>query len=430
MANGRGQQQPGFNNQHSNDIESFAHIKVVGVGGGGSNAVNRMIQSDLRGVEYYVVNTDAQALLYSEAANRIRIGDKVTKGLGAGGNPVIGSKAAEESSEELYDALRGADMIFITCGMGGGTGTGAAPIIAQIAKEVGALTVGVVTKPFSFEGNRRKASAEEGIARFKEHVDTLITIPNDRLLQIADKKTSMVEAFRIADDVLRQGIQGIADLITVPGLINLDFADVKSIMSDAGSALMAIGRGSGDNRCVEAARQAIESPLLELSIEGARGVLFNITGGEDLGILEVYEAAEIIQQAADPEANIIVGAVIDPRLNGEVKLTVIATGFDAIRKHNVKPISNQLTRSFAPQQPAYGANNAYGTERERGYNPNDRASAYGNSNNFNNPREREQERQQPAAQPEPTPPPPVPYRPAVNDDLDIPPFLRYRNRNQ
>lgn len=371
---------------HAADLENFAQIKVVGVGGGGSNAVNRMIQGELRGVDFYVVNTDAQALLYSQAANRIRIGDKVTKGLGAGGNPVVGAKAAEESSEELYEALRGADMIFITCGMGGGTGTGAAPIIAQISKEIGALTVGVVTRPFSFEGNRRKGAADEGIARFKEHVDTLITIPNDRLLQVADRKTSMVDAFRIADEVLRQGIQGISDLITVPGLINLDFADVKSIMSDAGSALMAVGRGTGDNRCVDAAKQAVESPLLELSIEGARGVLFNITGGEDLGILEIYEAAEIIQQAADPEANIIFGAVIDPRMSGDIKLTVIATGFDAIRKPALKPLVNQ----------------------QQSYQP----------------------RQQP--QTEQYTPPPVPYRPAVamNDDLDIPPFLRYRQRGQ
>lgn len=363
------------------DLENFAQIKVVGVGGGGSNAVNRMIQSELRGVDFYVVNTDAQALLYSQAPNRIRIGDKVTKGLGAGGNPVIGAKAAEESSEELYEALRGADMIFITCGMGGGTGTGAAPIIAQISKEIGALTVGVVTRPFSFEGNRRKAAADEGIGRFKEHVDTLITIPNDRLLQVADRKTSMVDAFRIADEVLRQGIQGISDLITVPGLINLDFADVKSIMSDAGSALMAVGRGTGDNRCVDAAKQAVESPLLELSIEGARGVLFNITGGEDLGILEIYEAAEIIQQAADPEANIIFGAVIDPRMSGDIKLTVIATGFDSVRKPLHKPVSQSQQRQQPPEQYA---------------------------------------------------PPPVPYRPAVavNDDLDIPPFLRYRSRGQ
>jgi cell division protein FtsZ len=278
-------------------------------------------------------------------------------------------------------------MIFITSGMGGGTGTGASPIIAQIAKEVGALTVGVVTRPFSFEGNRRKASADEGIARFKEHVDTLITIPNDRLLQVADKKTSIVEAFRIADDVLRQGIQGISDLITVPGLINLDFADVKSIMSDAGSALMAIGHGSGDNRCIDAAKQAIESPLLELSIEGARGVLFNITGGEDLGILEVYEAAEIIQQAADPDANIIVGAVIDPRMGAEVKLTVIATGFDSIKKPQLRPVQLPRTGSQPLVQPS---------------------TSYSNPNPAQDPVQ------------------PYPYRPAVNDDLDIPPFLRYR----
>ena len=435
MANGRGQG-PTFNNPQPQEIDSFAQIKVVGVGGGGSNAINRMIQSELRGVEYYVVNTDAQALLYSEAPNRIRIGDKVTKGLGAGGNPVIGAKAAEESSEELYDALRGADMIFITCGMGGGTGTGAAPIIAQIAKEVGALTVGVVTRPFSFEGNRRKASADEGIARFKEHVDTLITIPNDRLLQVADKKTSMVEAFRIADDVLRQGIQGIADLITVPGLINLDFADVKSIMSDAGSALMAIGRGNGDNRCVDAARQAIESPLLELSIEGARGVLFNITGGEDLGILEVYEAAEIIQQAADPEANIIVGAVIDPRLNGEVKLTVIATGFDAVRKPNIKSLGSSTSMSrYGTQSQTYTGFNAErdrtaptGTERSYGTGT-DRDRSFGTTNERDRSFGTDRDRQAPPAT-EPTPAPPVPYRPAVNDDLDIPPFLRYRQRGQ
>ncbi len=428
MANGRGQG-PNFNNQpQSSDLDSFAQIKVIGVGGGGSNAVNRMIQSDLRGVEFYVVNTDAQALLYSEAPNRIRIGDKVTKGLGAGGNPVIGAKAAEESSEELYDALRGADMIFITFGMGGGTGTGAAPVIAQIAKEVGALTVGVITKPFSFEGPRRKGSAEEGIARLKEHVDTLITIPNDRLLQVADKKTSMIDAFRIADDVLRQGIQGIADLITVPGLINLDFADVKSIMSDAGSALMAIGHGTGDNRCVDAARQAIENPLLELSIDGARGVLFNFTGGEDLGILEVYEAAEIIQQAADPEANIIVGAVIDPRLNGEVKLTVIATGFDAVRKPSIKTLPGN-TRGYGPGQSPYG----YGTERNPGYG--ERTGTYGSERNpgygsERNPGYGNERPPAPAPAPEAAPPPPVPYRPAVNDDLDIPPFLRYRQRGQ
>src|SRR5437868_459740 len=312
--------------------ENFAQIKVIGVGGGGSNAVNRMIQAGVKGVDFIAVNTDAQALIHSEAPTRIRIGDKLTKGLGSGGNPDTGRRAADESSEELFEVLKGADMVFITAGMGGGTGTGASPVIAQISREVGALTVGVVTKPFTFEGSRRRLAADEGIAGLKEQVDTLITIPNDRLLQISDKKTTLHEAFRIADDVLRQGIQGISDLITEPGLINLDFADVKTIMQLAGSALMAIGRGTGDSRCIDAARQAIESPLLEISIEGAKGVLFNITGGPDLGMLEVHEAASVIQQAADPEANIIFGAVIDPEMGNDVKITLIATGFDYARR--------------------------------------------------------------------------------------------------
>src|SRR6476469_9184173 len=323
-------------------VENFAQIKVIGVGGGGSNAVNRMIQAGVKGVDFIAVNTDAQALVHSEAPTRIRIGDKLTKGLGSGGNPETGRRAADESSEELFEVLKGADMVFITAGMGGGTGTGASPIVAQISREVGALTVGVVTKPFTFEGNRRRLSAEEGIAALKEQVDTLITIPNDRLLQISDKKTTMQEAFRIADDVLRQGIQGISDLIIEPGLINLDFADIKSIMQDAGSALMAIGRGTGDTRCVDAARQAIESPLLEISIEGAKGVLFNITGGPDLGILEVNEAASIIQQHADPEANIIFGAVIEPEMGNDVKITLIATGFDSARRN--EPRANYVPR--------------------------------------------------------------------------------------
>src|SRR3982751_6447333 len=312
--------------------ENFAQIKVIGVGGGGSNAVNRMIQSGVKGVDFIAVNTDAQALIHSEAPTRIRIGDKLTKGLGSGGNPETGRRAADESSEELFEVLKGADMVFITAGMGGGTGTGASPVMAQISREVGALTVGVVTKPFTFEGTRRRMAADEGIAGLKEQVDTLITIPNDRLLQISDKKTTLKEAFRIADDVLRQGIQGISDLITEPGLINLDFADVKSIMQMAGSALMAIGRGTGDTRCIDAARQAIESPLLEISIEGAKGVLFNITGGTDLGMLEVHEAASVIQQAADPEANIIFGTVIDEEMGNDVKITLIATGFDSVRR--------------------------------------------------------------------------------------------------
>ncbi len=313
------------------DIENFALIKVVGVGGGGSNAVNRMIRAELMGVEFIAVNTDAQALLLSDAPHKIRIGDKVTKGLGAGADPSIGRKSAEDDSEKLYEALKEADMIFVTAGMGGGTGTGAAPIIAEIAKDIGALTVAVVTKPFAFEGSKRKLLAEQGINDLVDKVDTLITIPNDRLLQVVEKRTSMVDAFRIVDDVLRQGVQGISDLITVPGLINLDFADVKTIMSNAGSALMGIGHGSGETRAGDAARQAIMSPLLEQSIDGARGVLFTITGGPDLTLFEVNEAAEIIHAAADPEANIIFGAVIDDRMAQDVKISVIATGFDQSR---------------------------------------------------------------------------------------------------
>lgn len=310
------------------EVEQYANIKVVGVGGGGSNAVNRMIMAGLKGVEFIAINTDAQALSRSQAPQKIQIGAKLTKGLGAGANPEIGKKAAEESREELVKALKGADMVFVTAGMGGGTGTGAAPIVAEVAKEVGALTVGVVTKPFTFEGKKRMTQAEQGIANLKSKVDTLITIPNDRLLQVIDKHTSIVEAFRIADDVLRQGVQGISDLIAVPGLINLDFADVKTIMQETGTALMGIGVASGENRAAEAARMAISSPLLETSIEGARGVLLNITGGSNLSLFEVNEAAEIIASAADPEANIIFGAVIDEEMEDEVRVTVIATGFD------------------------------------------------------------------------------------------------------
>ncbi|AGL02962.1 cell division protein FtsZ [Desulfoscipio gibsoniae] len=310
------------------DLDQYAHIKVIGVGGGGNNAVNRMISAGLKGVEFLSVNTDSQALQMALANSKIQIGAKLTKGLGAGANPDIGQKAAEESRDDIEQLLRGADMVFVTAGMGGGTGTGAAPVVAEIAKEMGALTVGVVTKPFTFEGRKRMLQAEHGIQNLKEKVDTLITIPNDRLLQVVEKNTSIVEAFRIADDVLRQGVQGISDLIAVPGLINLDFADVKTIMKDTGSALMGIGHSSGDNRAVESARAAISSPLLETSIEGARGVLLNITGGTSLGLFEVNEAAEIIAQAADPEANIIFGAVVDERMEEEVRVTVIATGFD------------------------------------------------------------------------------------------------------
>lgn len=310
------------------DLNQFANIKVIGVGGGGNNAVNRMIASGLKGVEFIAVNTDAQALIHAMAPQRIQIGEKLTKGLGAGANPEIGEKAAQESREEILQALKGADMVFVTAGMGGGTGTGAAPVVAECAREIGALTVGVVTKPFSFEGRRRLKQAELGTANLKEKVDTIITIPNDRLLQVVDKKTSMMEAFHIADDVLRQGVQGISDLIAVPGLINLDFADVQSIMSDTGSALMGIGVGKGDNAAVQAAEAAINSPLLETSIQGAKGVLLNITGGAHLSLFEVNEASQIIQEAADEEANIIFGSVIDETLEDEVRVTVIATGFD------------------------------------------------------------------------------------------------------
>src|SRR6187551_3184712 len=289
------------------DSENFALIRVIGVGGGGSNAVNRMIRAELMGVEFIAVNTDAQALLQSDAPHKIRVGDKITRGLGAGGDPTIGQRAAEEDAEKIYEALKDSDMVFITAGMGGGTGSGAAPVIAEIARDQGALTIGVVTKPFGFEGARRRLNAEKATADLKDKVDTLITIPNDRLKDVVQKETSIIDAFRVVDDVLRQGVQGISDLITVPGLINLDFADVRAIMRDAGSALMGIGRASGADRAAEAARQAISSPLLEINISGAQGILFNITGGPNLGLFEVDEAAEIVRAAADPEANIIFG---------------------------------------------------------------------------------------------------------------------------
>jgi cell division protein FtsZ len=311
--------------------EQFASIKVIGVGGGGTNAVNRMIEAKIQGVEFIAINTDGQALNRSNADIRLRIGDKLTKGLGAGANPEIGLQAALESKDELMGVLQGADMVFITAGMGGGTGTGAAPIIAQMAKDLGALTVGVVTKPFLFEGRIRLSQADKGVISLKESVDTLITIPNERLLQIVDKNTSILDAFRMADDVLRQGVQGISDLITITGLINVDFADVKTIMSQAGSALMGIGVARGENRAVEAARAAVQSPLLETAIEGSKGVLLNITGSSNLGLYEVNEAAAIVTEAADPDANIIFGAVIDESLGDEIRVTVIATGFEQRR---------------------------------------------------------------------------------------------------
>ncbi|MBC7812011.1 MAG: cell division protein FtsZ [Burkholderiales bacterium] len=311
--------------------ENFAQIKVIGVGGGGGNAVNRMVNEGLGGVEFIAVNTDNQALMLSKAKTRVRIGDKLTRGLGAGGNPEIGRKAAEESADDLYEVLRGADMIFIASGMGGGTGTGAAPVVAQIAKELGALTIGVVTRPFSFEGMRRQQVAEAGIEALKGQVDTLIVIPNDRLLQMADKRATLQQAFSLADDVLRQGIQGISELITVPALINLDFADVRTIMSEGGAALMAVGHGSGDDRARKAAESAISSGLLDVTIDGARGILFNITGGDHLTLFEVNEAAAIIKESAHPEVNLIFGAQIDDSMGDEIRITVIATGFEQSR---------------------------------------------------------------------------------------------------
>ena len=316
------------------DSENFALIRVIGVGGGGSNAVNRMIRAEMMGVEFIACNTDAQALLQSDAPHKIRIGDKITRGLGAGGDSNIGQRAAEEDSEKIAQALTDSDMVFITAGLGGGTGSGAAPVVAELAKEAGALTIGVVTKPFSFEGNRRKLVAEKAAEELKAKVDTLITVPNDRLKDVVEKNTSILDAFRVVDDVLRQGVQGISDIITMPGLINLDFADVRTIMRDAGSALMGIGRGTGENRAVEAARQAIASPLLEVDIAGAQGILFNISGSSNLSLFEVTEAAEEIRAAADPEANIIFGTSFNERLGEEVMITVIATGFDGSRKRD------------------------------------------------------------------------------------------------
>ena len=313
------------------DSENFALVRVVGVGGGGSNAVNRMIRAEMMGVEFIALNTDAQALLQSDAPHKLRIGDKLTRGLGAGGDPSIGERAAEEDSEKIAQALEGSDMVFITSGLGGGTGSGAAPIVAEIAKEQGALTIAVVTKPFTFEGAKRKLTAERSAESLKAKVDTLITIPNDRLRDVVQKNTSILDAFRVVDDVLRQGVQGISDIITVPGLINLDFADVRAIMKDAGSALMGIGRASGENRALEAARQAIASPLLEVDIAGAQGILFNISGSSNMSLFEVTEAAEEIRAAADPEANIIFGTSFNERLGEEVAITVIATGFDGKR---------------------------------------------------------------------------------------------------
>ena len=329
------------------EVEHFALIKVLGVGGGGNNAVNRMVTSGLKGVEFVAMNTDVQALYRAQSPVKIQLGEKLTRGLGAGGKPEIGYQAAEESREAIMRVVKGADMIFITAGMGGGTGTGAAPIIAECAKESGALTVGIITKPFTFEGKHRAQQAEDGVNALREKVDTLIVIPNDRLLQIVERRTSMLEAFRIADDVLRQGVQSISDLVAIPGFINLDFADVRTVMANTGSALMGVGVGSGENRAADAARAAITSPLLETSIVGARGLLLNITGGEDLTLFEVNEAAEIVTEAADEEANIIFGAALDESLKDEVRVTVIATGFDDKPKKKKRAESELELRPFS-----------------------------------------------------------------------------------
>jgi cell division protein FtsZ len=379
--------------QRMPDVEGAALIRVVGVGGGGSNAVNRMIEAGIAGVDFVAVNTDSQALMSSRAQKRLHIGDRATRGLGAGGDPEMGTRAAEESSDELRSTLRGSDMVFVTAGMGGGTGTGATPLVAKLAREEGALTIGVVTRPFSFEGSRRAQAAVAGIELLKEHVDTLIVIPNDRLLETADKRLSLVDSFRLADDVLRQGIQGISELITVPGLINLDFADVRTIMSLGGAALMAIGHGSGDERAQQAAAQALSNRLLDVTIDGARGILFNVTGGPDLSLYEINQAAAVIRETAHPDVNLIFGAVIDEKMDDQIRITVIATGFD----RGIPAVHRMTSRQVDRRPPARPV--------------------------------REMESVSAARAEAPRPQPADPQRPSSSfriDDLDIPAFLRKR----
>lgn len=395
------------------NAEAIAHIKVVGVGGGGTNAVNRMIEEGIQGVDFVAVNTDAQALTLARAAHKVRIGEKLTRGLGAGGNPEVGRKSAEESAEELYTILKGADMVFVTAGLGGGTGTGAAPIVAQIAKECGALTIGVVTRPFTFEGAKRQQSAEEGMDALKEHADTLIVIPNDRLLQIVDKRASLQDAFRMADDVLRQGIQGISELITVPGLINLDFADVKAIMSEGGAALMAVGKASGEDRARLAAEQAISSQLLDITIDGARGVLFNVTGGPNMTLFEVNQAAAIIRETSHPDVNMIFGAVIDPNMGDDIRITVIATGFERTGLPR-RIIERPLAARPEPQRPSYG-----GAPVQHPVEVNVGSAAAFQAASAPQPQ------QTPAAQP-PVNAPEFKPQSSYQEDLDIPTFLRNR----
>lgn len=347
--------------QRTPEVENFARIRVIGVGGGGSNAVNRMIEAGVTGVDFVAINTDSQALLLSDAPTRVHIGEKATRGLGAGGNPEMGQKAATESVEDLYEVLKGSDMVFVTAGMGGGTGTGAAPIVAKVAREQGALTIGVVTRPFMFEGTQRNKVAEQGLEALKEHVDTLIIIPNDRLLEMTDRRVSLNESFRMADDVLRQGIQGISELITVPGLINLDFADVRAIMSQGGAALMAVGVGEGEDRARIAAEQAISSRLLDVTIDGAQGILFNVTGGPKMSLYEVNQAAAIIRETAHPDANMIFGAVIDEAMEDRVRITVIATGFE-----RTSPSRRQvLQQQYGQPASSSGSSTASSSSSER-----------------------------------------------------------------
>lgn len=407
--------------------ESSAMIKVIGVGGGGGNAINRMINEGLGGVDFIAINTDNQALMLSKAKTRVRIGDKLTRGLGAGGNPEIGRKAAEESQDDLYEVLRGADMVFIACGMGGGTGTGASPVVAQIAKELGALTIGVVTRPFTFEGSRRSQFAQAGIDNLKDQVDTLIVIPNDRLLQMADKRATLQQAFSLADDVLRQGIQGISELITVPALMNLDFADVRTIMSEGGAALMAVGKATGDDRARQAAEMAINSTLLDVTIDGARGILFYITGGTDLTLFEINEAAAIIKESAHPDVNLIFGAQIDEAMGDECQITVIATGFEAgkveRRINSERPQSQPIQREQPRQhqsverpRPAQQAP----PQQQRPIQP-----------QAPRPASQAPTQQEPPAQP-PQNRPVQPEEPRIHDEsnIDMPAFLRRRNNNR
>ena len=408
------------NTSQAQYVDNFAQIKVIGVGGGGQNAVNRMIEEGIQGVEFISVNTDSQALMLSNAPQRLRIGEKLTRGLGSGGNPEIGHRAAEESRDEIAQLLEGADMVFVTAGMGGGTGSGASSVIASVARSMGALTIGVVTRPFTFEGTQRRRVAETSMEDLVDNVDTLIAIPNDRLLQIVDRKAGINEAFRLADDVLRQGIQGISELITVPGLINLDFADVRSVMMEGGAALMAIGRGNGETRAKDAAEQAIHSALLDISIDGARAILFNIKGGADMSLHEVNEAAEIVRANTHPEANIIFGAVIDPELKDEMHLTVIATGFDKTSSNSEQnlfgsrsfessssrresPRRNQRETYAQPEAPRYESER-YDSEREE-------------TPSVQSPSREEEVRRRSDS-----------VRSFDRDDLDIPAFLR-RNRN-